>query len=167
MGGFSYFNGTLQDFLNYIRGMSNNSFVKIRLVPVSLESLTVLSFVGVNGSYYHVLDSFAVKHILHRHGGKRELLRGQTPITEIDFHLIPYIVGNYDSLTLGLCPNGNRAAIYIKDFGNETVSLIEEIRPGHSELATSTLYKRKRKLTDAKSPDDSADSGFASLSERK
>ena len=36
-----------------------------------------------------------------------------------------------------------------------------------SELATCTLYKRKKKLTDAKSPADSADSGFASFSKKK
>lgn len=41
---------------------------------------------------------------------------------------------------------------YTKDINDYTYSLIEEIRNGHSELATTTLYKKKKKLTDAKSP---------------
>ena len=45
--------------------------------------------------------------------------------------------------------------------------LIEEIRVGHSEMAASTLYKRKKKLTDAKSLENSADSGFASFCSTK
>lgn len=130
---FSYFNGSLQDFLTHIKEIKDNSLVKIR----------------------------------HRHGGKKEILRGQSPVTEMDFHLITYIVSNYESLTLGLSPNGNKAAIYTKDINDETITLVEEIRPGHSELATCTLYKRKKKLTDAKSPSDSADSGFASFSKKK
>lgn len=164
---FSYFNGSLQDFLTYIKENRDNSLAKVRLASVSSDSLTVLSSAGVDGTFYHVLDNFAVNHIRHRHGSRREILRGQSPVTEMDFHLISYIVNNYDSLTLGLCPNGNKAAIYTKDINDETFTLVEEIRPGHSELATSTLYKRKKKLTDAKSPSDSADSGFASLSKKK
>lgn len=141
---FSYFDGSLQDFLSHIKEIRDNSLVKIRLARVTPEALTVLSSAGVDNSFYHVLDNFAVNHISHRHGGKRELLRGQTLVTEIDFHLITYIVNNYDSLTLGLSPNGNKAVIYTKDINDETITLVEEIRPGHSELATSTLYKRKK-----------------------
>lgn len=121
---FSYFDGSLQDFLTHIKEIQDNSLVKIRLASVSSDSLTMLSSAGVDGSFYHV------------------------------------------SLTLGLCPNGNKAVIYTKDINDETITLVEEIRPGHSELATCTLYKRKKKLTDAKSPADSADSGFASFLQR-
>ncbi len=99
---FAYFDGSLEDFLNHITENRDNRLVKIRLAPA-----TTLDKIGiVTSSYHHVLDSFAVNHIIHRHGGRRESLRGQTPVT---------------------------------------------------------LYKRKRRLTDAKSPEDSADSGFASF----
>ena len=79
---FSYFDGSLQDFLAYINENKDNRLVKIRLAKVE--------------SFHHVLDNFAV----------------------------------------------NRR-----------------------ELAGVTYYKRKKKLTDAKSPIDSADSGFASFSD--
>lgn len=141
----------MEDFLIYIKEIQDNRLVKIRLAPAK-------------GSFFHVLDNFAVKHILHRHGGKREFLRGQIPVTESDFLLIPEIFSHYDSFKFSLCKNGNPAIIYTKDIEDMAYTLVEEIRTGHSELATNTLYKRKRKLTDAKSPSDSADSGFASFS---
>ena len=146
---FSYFEGSLEDYLAYIKDICDNHLVKIKLAPV--------------GSFCHVLDNFAVKHIMHRHGSKRESLRGQVPVTYSDLLLIPFIFTNYDSCFPGKCNNGNHAIIYTKEIEEVTYTLIEEVRTGHSELATSTLYKRKKKLTDAKSPSDSADSGFASF----
>ena len=155
---FSYFEGNLEEFLTYIHEIKDNRLVKIRLAPA-----TALEDIGIDDSYFHVLDNFAVNHILHRHGGKREFLRGQIPVSYRDLLCIPGILVNYDLCTSGLCRNGNPAVIYTKDIDGRTYTLIEEIRKGHSELATSTLYKRIKKLTDAKSPDDSADSGFASF----
>ena len=146
---FSYFEGSLEDYLAYIKDIGDNRLVKIKLAPV--------------GSFCHVLDNFAVKHIMHRHGNKRESLRGQIPVTHSDLLLIPFILSNYDSCSPGKCNNGNHAIIYTKEIEEVTYTLIEEVRTGHSELATSTLYKRKKKLTDAKSPSDPADSGFASF----
>lgn len=156
---FSYYEGSLEDFLTYITGIEDNRLVKIKLSPIStLEDIGI-----INDSFIHVLDNFAVKHILHRHGGKRESLRGQIPVTISDLLLIPIIFSSFDSRSLGKCNNGNLAIIYAKDIDDVSYTLVEEVRTGHSELATSTLYKRKRKLTDAKSPRDSADSGFASF----
>ena len=156
---FAYFDGSLEVFLNHIREIEDNRLVKIRLAPA-----TMLDDIGiVNRSYHHVLDSFAVNHIMHRHGGRREYLRGQTPITLADLLLIPEIFTHYDSRSSGRCRNGNLAIIYTKAIEDQEFTLIEEVWEGHSELATSTLYKRKRRLTDAKSPSDSADSGFASF----
>ena len=146
---FSYFEGSLQDFLIYISEVEDNRLVKVKLASAE--------------SFCHVLDSFAVKHILHRHGGNKEYLRGQIPVSIDDLYLIPDIFSNYDSCSPGICNNGNPAIIYTKDIEDITYTMIEEVRKGHSELATSTLYKRKKKLTDAKSPSDSADSGFASF----
>ena len=155
---FSYFEGNLEEYLTYIHQIKDNRLVKTRLAPAA-----ALEDIGIDESYYHVLDNFAVNHILHRHGGKRELLRGQIPVSFRDLLLIPEIFGNYDSRASGISKNGNPVIIYTKDIDNQTYILIEEIRKGHLELATSTLYIRKKKLTDAKSPEDSADSGFASF----
>ena len=155
---FSYFEGNLEDYLTYLPEIQDNRLVKIRLAPAM-----ALEDIGIDDSYYHVLDNFAVNHILHRHGGNREYLRGQIPVSYSDLLCIPELFDKYDSRSSGYSKNGNPVVIYVKDIENQTYTLIEEIRKGHSELATSTLYKRKKKLTDAKSPNDSADSGFASF----
>ena len=136
---FSYYEGSLEDYLTYISGIEDNRLVKIKLTPVSAsEGIGI-----INDSFTHVLDNFAVKHILHRHGGKRESLRGQIPVSVSDLLLIPIIFSTYDSFSLGKCNNGNPAIIYAKDIDDVSYTLIEEVRTGHSELATSTLYKRR------------------------
>jgi hypothetical protein len=135
---FSYFEGDLEDFLTYVKKIKDNRLVKVRLSSVE--------------SFCHVLDNYAVKHIMHRHGGKKERLRGQEPVTEDDFFLIPEIILCPDSQISIQCKNGNPGKIYTKDLEEQTYILIEEIRKGHSEMAITTLYKRKKKLTDAKSP---------------
>ncbi len=140
---FKYYEGSLEDFVSQARCRGDNHLIKIRLAPSSLP--------GYPG-YRHVLDNFAVNHIMHRHSGKRERLRGQEPVTLADFYQINEIILNADSVEPVRCKNGNSGYLYTKDIGDATYILIEEVRTGHSELAVTTLYKRKKKLTDAKSP---------------
>ena len=140
---FKYYAGSLEDFISQARCPGDNHLVKIRLAPSSLPEYPL---------YWHVLDNFAVKHIMHRHSGNRERLRGQEPVTLADFFLISQIVLTADSIQLTACGNGNQGLIYTKDINDMTYTLLEEVRTGHSELAVTTLYKRKKKLTDAKSP---------------
>jgi hypothetical protein len=163
---FSYFDGSLQDFLTHIKETDNNSLVKVRLASVSSDSLAVLSPAGVDGSFYHVLDNFAVNHIVTKHTNEKEVLRGQSILQESDFLLIPYIVSNYDSIQIESVKN-KTTILYSKECYDSNYCYIEEIRKGRHELAGVTFYKRKKKLTDAKSPADSADSGFASFSKKK
>ena len=54
---FSYFEGSLEDFLAHIKEIKDNRLVKIRLVPVE--------------SFCHVLDNFAVNHIITKHANER------------------------------------------------------------------------------------------------
>ena len=140
---FTYYSGSLDESISTARSIRDNHLIKIQLAPSSLPEYL---------DYSHVLDNFAVKHIMHRHSGNRERLRGQEPVTLSDFLLIHEIVLNYDTCTSIQCKNGNPGLFYTKDINDYTYSLIEEIRNGHSELATTTLYKKKKKLTDAKSP---------------
>ena len=140
---FKYFSGSLEEFLTQARCPGDNHLIKLRLAPSALPEYS---------GYWHVLDNFAVNHIMHRHSGKRERLRGQEPVTLTDFHQINGIVLNADSVEPVRCKNGNSGYLYTKDINDTTYTLIEEVRSGHSELAVTTLYKRKKKLTDAKSP---------------
>ena len=148
---FSYFDGSLQDFLAYINENKDNRLVKIRLAKVE--------------SFYHVLDNFAVNHIITNHSNDNETLRGQVKILKSDFLLIPDILSHFDSCVINT-PRPDRTIItYSKTYQDCNYVYVEEIRKGRRELAGVTYYKRKRKLTDAKSPIDSADSGFASFSD--
>ena len=68
---FSYFEGSLEDYLNYIKEIKDNRLVKIRLAPLE--------------SFHHVLDNFAVNHIIAKHANDKEVLRGQIKIVESDY----------------------------------------------------------------------------------
>lgn len=140
---FKYYEGSMEDFIAQAGNKGDNHLIKIRLAPSALQD-----FPG----YWHVLDNFAVRHIMHRHSGRRERLRGQEPITLTDYFQILQIVLHPGSVKTTICKNGNQGMIYTTDISDETYILIEEVRTGHSELAVTTLYKRKKKLTDAKSP---------------
>ena len=139
---FEYYLGSLEEFISQARVIGENRLMKTRLVPSSLPEYP---------DYWHVLDNFAVKHIMHRHSGKRERLRGQEPVTCQDLLRISDIVLNADTIDPVQCKNGNPGLIYTKSIADEIYVLIEEVRRGHLELATTTMYKKK-KLTDAKSP---------------
>ena len=162
---FSYFNGSLQDFLTHIKETNENSLIKVRLASVSSGALTELSSAGVDNRFYHVLDNFAVNHIITKHTNEKEVLRGQAILQESDFLLIPHIVSNYDSIQIENVKN-KTTVLYSKECYDSIYYYIEEIRKGRHELAGVTFYKRKKKLTDAESPADSADSGFASFSKK-
>ena len=140
---FKYYEGSLEDFISQARKGGDNHLCKIRLAPAAMPEYP---------GYWHVLDNFAVNHIMHRHSGNRERLRGQEPVTLKDFFLIIQIILDADLIQPTIGANGNQGLIYTKNINDEIYTLIEEVRTGHSELAVITLYKRKKKLTDAKSP---------------
>lgn len=135
---FTYYDGNLEDYLNYIQGLNDNRLVKIRLEAVE--------------SFHHVLDNFAVKHIKAKHANDKEELRGQIKVTDSDFLLIPDITAAFDSCVIQSPRPGRPLITYTKYYNDVEYCYVEEIRKGRRELAGVTLYKRKRKLTDAKSP---------------
>ena len=144
---FAYFDGSLEDFLKHITEIHDNRLVKIRLAPA-----TTLGDIGiVSNSYHHVLDNFAVTHIIKKHSSEKEVLRGQIIIEELDFYLIPEIVSHFDSCTVEKPEDGRTLIVYSKSYQDCTRFYVEEVRKGRHELAGVTYYKRRRKLTDAKS----------------
>ena len=147
---FSYFDGSLEDFLTHIKEIKDNRLVKIRLAPAE--------------SFTHVLDNFAVNHIITKHSNDKEVLRGQVKILLSDFLLLPDILIHFDSCVIQSSRPGRILISYTKTIQDCDYFYVEEIRKGRRELAGVTFYKRKRKLTDAKNLKDSADSGFASFS---
>ena len=88
---FKYFSGSLEEFLTRARSAGDNHLIKIRLAPSALPEYS---------GCRHVLDNFAVNHIMHRHSGKRERLRGQEPVRR---------------------KNGNSSYLYTKDINDTTL----------------------------------------------
>ena len=89
---------------------------------IKLKKLTGYNFNG----YRHSLDRTGIIHAL-KHAN----------IDESDILLIPYIIKNPDSITLGNRPN---TIIYTKLIGNKYF-YVEEIRKGREKLSIKTLYK--------------------------
>lgn len=143
---FSYFEGNLEEYLTYIKEVKDNRLVKIRLAPAS-----ALKDIGVDDSFYHVLDNFAVTHILAKHANPKEVLRGQLIIEEADFLFIPDIILNFDSYETITPRDGRDLILFTKNYPDCKRVYVEEIRKGRHELAGVTYYKQKRKLTGAKS----------------
>ena len=116
-----------------------------------IAGLIWLEDIGVDDAFFHVLDNFAVNHIYTKHANQKEILRGQILIEEADFYLITDIVLNFDSVEIEIRTEAKKVIIYTKEYPDCTRTYVEEIRIGRHELAGVTYYKRKRKLTGAKS----------------
>jgi hypothetical protein len=136
---FSYYDGSLHDFLNHIKESTDNTLIKIKLEANSSDS------------FCHVLDNFAVKHIYSKHSNEKEALRGQIIVEESDFLLIPDILDNPDTCETITDPKGRKLLVYSKAYPDCVRFYVEDVRKGRHELAGVTYYKRKRKLTGAKS----------------
>ena len=138
-GLFSYYVGSLHDFITHIKESTGNNLIKIKLEA------------NPSDSFCHVLDSFAVKHIYAKHSNEKEAMRGQITLEDSDFLLIPDILNNPDTCETISDPKGRKLLVYSKAFPDCIRFYVEEERNGRHELAGVTYYKRKRKLTGAKS----------------
>jgi hypothetical protein len=136
---FSYYVGSLQDFLAKIKETTDNTLIKTKLD------------VKAPDSFCHVLDNFAVRHIYAKHSNEKEVLRGQIIVEDSDLLLIPDILNNYDKCETIVEPNGKTLLTYSKTYPDCIRFYVETVRQGRHELAGVTFYKRKRKLTGAKS----------------
>lgn len=93
--------------------------------------------------YTHVLENYALKHIVKEHGNAAtEASRGQTGITPDDLALIPEILRSPDSVRLSTTSTGIGlpAIIYEKKIGGK-VTFVEEVRTGKRELVPKSMYK--------------------------
>lgn len=136
---FSYFEGDLEIFLNYVKALKDNHLVKIKLASAS-----EIGGLEIDGTFNHVLDNFAVKHITSKHSNKKEELRGQIVIQRSDFLLIPEIITSFDSCIIQSQRTDKTTITYSKSYPIGEYIYIEEIRKGRRELAGVTLYIRKK-----------------------
>ncbi len=96
--------------------------------------------------YSHSIDNYSILHILKKHGSKKELQRGQIPVTIEDIRKFPTIVSDYDDVEyVGKSNIGRDTIRFEKSIGGNNVLVFEEMRVGKKLLALSTMYIQKRK----------------------
>ena len=96
--------------------------------------------------YSHSIDNYSILHILKKHGSKKELQRGQIPVTIKDIQNFPTIVSDYDDVKYaGKSKIGRDTIRFEKNIGDNLVLVFEEMRIGKKLLALSTMYIQKRK----------------------
>ena len=149
---FKYYEGTLGDFLHEAINE------KGQLIKIIIKDVDQLKFSQIDGKgciltseYHHVIDNYAIRHIISKHSSEKESLRGQVQIQITDFLLIPNLLTEYDAVRTEI-RNKKEVLIYEKTYSDITYNIVEEVRKGRKELAVVTFYKtRKGKLTGADS----------------
>jgi len=142
---FSYYEGGLEEFV--AEALITKDTLLKRIIAVATQDLIEdLQDLGImiDEQYKHTLDNSAVRHTVNIHGSDKEKLRGQIPVNEQDFLLIPDIVSSYDSISTEKNRRDQDLIIYTKTMLDGTTFYVEEVRLKRRELAACTLYKRKK-----------------------
>ena len=94
--------------------------------------------------YKHIIDNYAILHIIKNHGDAvKEKRRNQLPVTIDYFKKIKSIISNPDNVYYdGKNKIGRDVIVYEKKF-NDTVIYVEEIRTGRKQLATNSMRIKK------------------------
>jgi hypothetical protein len=132
-----------QSFAQATRGIADRLLIHpMGPVPAAarIEAATGLAVAG----YAAVMDNYAVRHTLRQHGnGKAELARGQLPIDEDDFGLVPLIMGEADDVFAdGKTKQGRDVVVFTKVVGDVGYWLVQEVRPGKGQLAMVSMRKK-------------------------
>jgi hypothetical protein len=123
---------------------------KMKIGPVKLFVIENARDIGLDiEGYHHEITNYFIRHVLNSHGEeKKETSRGNIPIGNEDFLLIPAIIGSPDYIVFGARRNSKDRIIYIKHLGIGTLFYFEEILTGKSNksLRGNTMYKTAKKL---------------------
>ncbi|MFN0214096.1 MAG: hypothetical protein ACKVT2_07555 [Saprospiraceae bacterium] len=92
---------SIENLLEFLEGYQGNDLYYFDLGALTeflAEEIYHLSGIEASG-YYHIVDSYSIRHIWSRHSNPEiELSRGQLVIEKSDIGLIPMIVKDYDQL---------------------------------------------------------------------
>lgn len=109
-------------------------------VAEKVKEATTLSV----ADYVHIIDNYAIKHIIGEHGdAQKESRKGQLPVTLDYFRKITEVVSNPDVvMDGGKSKIGRRIIVYVKRI-NGSIIYVEEVRTKRKELALLSLYIKK------------------------
>lgn len=139
---------TSEDVINFVqesKKTSNNSKLYFGKLGKKIAN-KINQAIGINLENYNLsLRSDNIKHILKKHSNKSEILRGQIPITEADFQLIPEIITSYDSIKqTGSTTNGKPSITFTKQIG-DNYYLVNYVSDKSHNLEVQTMWKQKKK----------------------
>ena len=135
----------IEELYDYaLSGKSNEKRAVVYGVVDDKEAQRIKSATGFDVSgYKRVIDNYAIRHILKRHGDPQsEARKGNIAVTKEDFLLIPEIVSAVKPVYAGKTSVGRDGFKYEKKI-NGYIYVIEEVRTGRQELVPVTLYKKR------------------------
>ena len=140
----AYTKQDIRNFVNNSKKIKNNAKLYFGKINKTVSYKIKIKF-GINIKNYNIsLKSDNVKHIIKKHGSENELLRGQLPIIDSDFELIPEIVSNYDNVFLGTPTPSNKPSItFIKKIGSYYY-LVNYVSDKSHNLEVQTMWKTKK-----------------------
>ncbi|MDR1529830.1 MAG: hypothetical protein LBS40_05465 [Burkholderiales bacterium] len=105
----------------------------------------------LSGGYMHAADVYGIRHIKESHGNaKKEISRGQLPVTDEDIQRIPEIVDSPDKIAIGAKSRiGREMVVYLKKMNDGTTLYMEEQRTGKKQLALQSMRKYPATMNDA------------------
>lgn len=141
---------TFREAVDFVRNALSNKQTSERAylgkVPDATARL-VFNETGIDITGYNaVLSGENVRHIIRRHGGTAETLRGQGAVTEEDIARIPEIISEPDRVRISDKPDarGRTALIFEKRFGDNYIT-VQAVSDGTHSIQTDTLFKQIKK----------------------
>ncbi len=121
------------------------SNAKLYFGKIGIEAANrIKEILGINVIGYNIsLKSDSINHIIRKHSGDREYLRGQIPVTKEDFNLIPKIIFAFDNIKISNSTKDDKPVLtFIKEIGN-VYYLVENVSDKSHCLEVLTMWKMK------------------------
>lgn len=136
----------IKELIDLTFSIKSNAHIKYSVSKISTSiSESVKNVTGLSvTNYTHIIDNFAVKHTILKHGNSiKENSRGQIAVTIDYFNKIPDVLKKPDKIFDGGINNiGRRVIIFSRRF-NGNIIYIEEVRTKRKELSMQTMYIKK------------------------
>jgi hypothetical protein len=131
---------------------AGNHIVLVKTKIKKVDRLTVDNVRDTTGrnieGYEHEITNYFILHTIKNHGDpKREISRGNVPISVTDFEKIPEIIGNPDIVIFGAKRNGVDRIIYTKNDKKGSTFYYESILgKDNKAIRGDTMYKTNKIL---------------------
>lgn len=135
----------IKKFVSSAKTVPSNAKLYFGKISTKLSD-KIKQSIGIELNNYNIsLKADSIKHILKKHGKSTETLRGQIPVVDSDFELIPEIVSEYDSVEKGRETNDGKPSITFKKQIGEEYYLVNYVSDKNHNLEVQTMWKQQKK----------------------